>query len=292
MKTAVVAHGRKTLGGGLAELRARLADAGVPEPLWYEVSKSRKAPVAVRKAVAKGAERVLVWGGDGMVQQCVDTLAGTEVVIGILPAGTANLFATNLGIDRDLQAAVEVALGGQQRRLDLGRLNGEHFAVMAGAGFDGHLIGDADRSLKSRAGQLAYVWTGLRHVRDGRVAITVRVDGHDWFAGPASCVLFGNVSTITGGIHAFDDARPDDGRLDVGVATASGAFQWARTLGRMALGRSADSPFVDVTAGRKIVVRLDAKVPYELDGGARGQTRKLTARVVPAAITVCVPKAG
>jgi diacylglycerol kinase (ATP) len=289
MNVAVIAHCRKSLGGGLAELRTRLADAGITDPQWFEVKKSRKAPKKVRAALRKGADRILVWGGDGMVQRCLDTLAGTDITVGILPAGTANLFATNLGIEADLAAAVEIALGEHQRRLDLGRLNGEHFAVMAGAGFDGHLIGEADRALKSRTGKLAYVLTGLRHLDDGTVPITVRVDGHEWFNGPASCVLFGNVSTITGGIRAFDDARPDDGRLDVGVATAEGALQWARTLGRMTMGRSADSPFVDLTSGRKIVVRAKAALPYELDGGARGLTSKLKARVVPGAVSVCVP---
>jgi diacylglycerol kinase (ATP) len=295
MKVAVIAHCRKTLGGGLAQLRASLAEAGITHPLWYEVTKSRKAPKQVRKALRNGADRLLVWGGDGMVQRCLDTLAGSadgsarSVAVGILPAGTGNLFANNLGVPIELEAALSVALGDHCRRLDLGKVNGEHFAVMAGAGFDGHLMGEADRALKRRAGRLAYVWTGLRHVRDGTVPARITVDGQVWFDGPASCVLFGNVGTITGGIEAFDDARPDDGRLDVGVTTAHGAVQWARTLGRMAVGRSADSPFVTVTSGHKIVVRFDARVPYELDGGARDRVRKLKARAVPAAVTVCVP---
>ena len=93
---------------------------------------------------------------------------------------------------------------------------------MAGAGFDAQMINDADRGLKDRAGRLAYVLTGLRHVRDEPVPTKIRVDGRKWFDGPTTCVLFGNVGTITGGIRAFDDARPDDGLLDVGVVTATG----------------------------------------------------------------------
>ncbi|MBM0258137.1 diacylglycerol kinase family protein [Micromonospora sp. 4G55] len=286
---AVVAHRKKTLGGGLDELRATLVAAGVEDLLWYEVPKSRKAPKKARKALKKGAELVFVWGGDGMVQRCADALAGSDAAMAILPAGTANLFAANLGIPTDLAEAVRVGLHGHRRRLDLGRLNGEHFAVMAGAGFDGDLIREADRTLKGRLGRAAYLWTGLRHVRGELVRTRIRVDGSDWFDGEASCVLFGNVGTITGGVPAFDDARPDDGALEIGVSTASGAIDWARTLGRMAAGRSEDSPFVRITRGRRIKVRFAVPKTYELDGGARGETTRLKVRVVPGALTVCCP---
>jgi YegS/Rv2252/BmrU family lipid kinase len=288
-RIAVVAHRKKTLGGGLDELRRRLTDEGITDPLWYEVPKSRKAPKKARKAVRNGADLVLIWGGDGMVQRCVDTLAGWDGVAAIIPAGTANLLATNLGIPHDLEQAVRIALHGDHRRLDLGRVNGQHFAVMAGAGFDAEMISDADRKLKDSAGKLAYVWTGLRHVRDEVMPMKVRVDGEKWFDGEASCVLLGNVSTITGGIEAFDEARPDDGRLEVGVATAQGVLDWARTLGRMAVGRSEESPFVRITRAKKIDVRFDAATTYELDGGACGTSKRLKVRVVPGAITVCVP---
>ena len=87
-------------------------------------------------------------------------------------------------------------------------LNGEHFAVMAGIGFDGAMIKDADRKLKDRLGRLAYVWTGLRHVDGAPAKAKVKMDGVNWFDDEASCVLVGNVGTITGGIEAFDDASP------------------------------------------------------------------------------------
>ena len=292
MKVAVIAHQGKTFGGGLTELRSLLAAEGIDKPLWYQVPKSRKAPKKVRRARKDGAEFVFVWGGDGMVQRCVDVLAGSDLPLGILPAGTANLFASNLGIPQDLPEAVRIGLHGQRRRLDLGRLNGEHLAVMAGAGFDGAMIRDADGSLKSRAGKLAYVWTGMRKVGDPAVPMTVEVDGAEWFRGPATCVLLGNVGRITGGIPAFPGAEPDDGRLDVGVSTAEGALEWARTLGRMVTGQARRSPFVHTTRARRIDVKLASPMPYELDGGARATTTRLKVRAVPQAITVCVPQAA
>src|SRR4029079_17362658 len=104
--------------------------------------------------------------------------------------------------------------------------------------------------------KLAYVWTGLRHVDGETATARVLVDGVKWFDDAASCVLIGNVGTITGGIQAFDDAKPDDGWLDVGVATAQGAMQWARALGTMAIGRADPSPFLRHTRARRHGVEL------------------------------------
>jgi YegS/Rv2252/BmrU family lipid kinase len=290
MKVAVIAHSGKTLGDGLPGLRRALADEGVVEPLWYEVPKSRKAPPKALKAYKRGAELIFIWGGDGMVQRCADALAGTGAEVAIVPAGTANLFASNLGIPEDLAEAVRIGMHGARKRVDLGKINGEHFAVMAGAGFDGEMIRDADKGLKNRLGRLSYAWTGARHVRDRAVPMRVEVDGAEWFAGAASCVLLGNVGMITGGIQAFDDARPDSGRIEVGVATAEGAWEWARTLGKMAAGRSDSSPFVKITSARKVKIRTAEPLVYELDGGARKAVRKIKAKAVPGALTVCVPK--
>jgi diacylglycerol kinase (ATP) len=291
-RVAVLAHCKKKLhGAGLDALRASLDKAGVVDPLWYEVPKSRKAPKRARQALDAGAELVLIWGGDGMVQRSVDALAGKDVPVGLLPAGTANLLAGNLDIPTDLDKAVDIALHGDERRLDLGRLDGEHFAVMAGAGFDATVVGGPDRKEKDRLGRLAYVRSGLRGLRGDTVQARVKVDGEVWYRGPASCVLFGNVGRIEGGIPAFDDADPTDGRIDVGVTTASGPVQWARTLGRLALSRSDKSPFVRMTQGSKVSVKLDRKLPVELDGGDRAPARSFTVRVIPAAIRVRVPRA-
>ena len=286
---AVIAHRKKHLGGGLIELRDRLASQGMDTPLWFEVAKSRKAPKCARLALEQGADHVLIWGGDGMVQRCIDVLAGRGATIGILPAGTANLFATNLGIPRDFDGALDVALHGTLRALDVGVINGEHFAVMAGTGFDAEMIKEADRGLKDRFGRAAYVWTGAKAASGSAQRLRVRVDGHKWFDGKASCVLFGNVGQVGAGVHAFEDARPDDGYLDIGVVVAKTRWQWSRVIALMLAGRPTHSKFVKVTRGRNADVQLKRKARYELDGGARGATKRLRVRIEPRAITVCVP---
>jgi diacylglycerol kinase (ATP) len=289
-RVAVVAHRKKNLhGAGLNDLRDALDRAGVTDLIWYDVPKSRKAPKKVRKVLAEEPDLVLVWGGDGMVQRCTDAMAGSGVPVGLLPAGTANLLASNLGIPEKLDEAVRIALHGQRRTLDLGTLDGEHFAVMAGVGFDATVVGGPDRAAKDKLGRLAYFKSGVKGLRGPTVDATVTVDGTKWHSGPVSCVLLGNVGRITGGIPAFDDARPDDGLIEVGVTTAEGVLQWARTLGRMALGRSDKSPFIRITRGREVKVKLEEQLPYELDGGARGAVKKFKAGVDPGALTVCVP---
>ena len=288
-RVAVIAHRDKVLGDGLPALRQLLQDAGVEDVIWHEVLKSKKAPKQARRAVADGAELVLVWGGDGMVQRCIDALVDEAVTIGILPAGTANLFATNLGIPHDLDEALRIALGGRDRRLDVGVLNGEHFVVMAGAGFDARMIDDADSSAKEHLGRLAYIRGGMDAMRAKGRKVRVRVDGASWFKGTATCVLVGNVGTASGGLVIFNDAVPDDGLLDVGVVTAEGARDWLRVLSRAARKHADRSPFVSVTKGRSIDVRFDAPCLYEMDGGVRTKTKRLRFTVKPLAVNVRVP---
>jgi YegS/Rv2252/BmrU family lipid kinase len=289
-KVAVVAHAEKTFGGGLLELRRELARQGVDEPRWREIAKSKEAPAKVKRAIAAGAELIFVWGGDGTVQRCIDVVAGTDAALAIVPAGTANLFATNLDIPQDIEQAVAIGLRGARRKLDVGRINGERFGVMAGAGFDAAMIRDADGGLKDRFGRAAYVWTGSKNLRAKPFNAKIAVDGASWYSGAASCILVGNMGRLFAGIEVFEDARPDDGRLEIGVVNADGVTDWIRTLTRTALGHADRSPLVRATSAKKIEVQLDRRVLYELDGGDRQKVKSFKVKVEPKAVTVCVPR--
>jgi diacylglycerol kinase (ATP) len=286
---AVVAHSGKTFDGGLLELRRELERRGVSDPLWYEVPKSRKAPAQVRRALDEGAELLFVWGGDGTVQRCVDALDGATVPLAIVPAGTANLFASNLEIPQDIEKAVDIGLHGPRRKLDVGRMNGERFAVMAGAGFDAQMIREADAGLKDKIGRVAYVWTGMRELGRKPFEATIKVDGSSWYEGKASCVLLGNLGELFAGVEAFEDAQPDDGMLELGVVTADSVLDWARTIARTATGSTTTSPFVRATKARSVQVTFDRKILYEVDGGDRKPVKKLDVEIEPAAIEVCIP---
>jgi diacylglycerol kinase (ATP) len=291
-RVAVVAHAGKSMGGGLEELRQVLEQAGVADPLWSEVPKSRYAPERVEKALADGAETIFVWGGDGMVQRCVDVMADSGARLAILPAGTANLFASNLEIPDDVGDAVQVGLNGQEKKLDLGKMNGEHFAVMAGAGLDARMIRDADGGPKDRYGRLAYIWAASKNLRVDPFEARIEVNGDLWYEGDVSCLLVGNVGALFGGLEAFESASPEDGKLELGVTQAESLGQWARTVARTAIGSAAQSPFVQATKAEKIDVKFDRKVLYELDGGERSKVKHLKVKVKPGALTVMVPKEG
>lgn len=288
MKLAVVAHAAKALDGGLPELRRVLEAEGYDKPLWYEVSKAKRASEAVERALDEGAELVFAWGGDGTVRRCIDVLAGTAADLAVLPAGTANLFATNLGIPTDIKGAVAVGLRGARRRLDVGRFEKERFGVMAGAGFDAAMIRDAD-SLKQRIGRAAYLWGGSRNLRGEAFEAEIEVDGTCWYEGSASCILLGNLGEIFAGVEVFPDARPDDGVLELGIVTAEGLVQWTRTLARTAVGDPNRSPFVRTTKASSVKVELDRKVLYELDGGDRSKVKAFKVEVEERALNVCVP---
>lgn len=292
MRPAVVAHAEKKLGGGLPELRRVLvSEEGIEDPLWFEVPKSKRAPAAVEAAIEAGADLILAWGGDGLVRRCVNALGDSQIPLGILPAGTANLLANHLGIAIDLRVALRTALRGKRRRIDVGRFEGERFAVMAGAGLDAAMIKGSD-SLKDRIGRLAYVFGGAANVTEDSFNATIKVDGTLWYDGPASTILVGNIGELFGGIEVFEDARPDDGRLDVGLLTAESPLQIARAAARTVTGATHKSPFVRITQAGKVKVKLDRKVRYELDGGDRKKVRSFKVKVEPGAITVCVPATG
>jgi diacylglycerol kinase family enzyme len=298
-RVAVIAHAGKTLGGGLDELRRLLTAEEIEDLSWAEVPKSRKAPKQVRTALAAGADLLVIWGGDGMVQRCLDVVArtGSDAKIVIIPAGTANLLAHNLDIPTDLAEAVRIGFHGRDRRLDLGLLRangpgptGEHFAVMAGVGFDANMIQDADGTLKDRLGRLAYIWTGMKEIGLGAVRTKIKLDGATWFDGQATCVLVGNVAKVFGPVEVFEDATPDDGWLDIGVTTAQGPAQWSRALARISTGPSDKSPYVRTARAQRVSIKLGKPLRYELDGGARTKASRVKVRIVPAAVTIRVPR--
>jgi diacylglycerol kinase (ATP) len=289
-KLGVLVHGGKSLGKGPEELRTALADAGFPDPPWCEVAKSKKSPKRVRQLLDDGVERLLVWGGDGTVRRSIDTLVAenAKVELAILPAGTANLLAKALQVPIDLHGALDVALHGIARPIDIGVVNGEAFAVMAGTGFDALMIRDADGG-KARLGKLAYVRAGARNLGHSGAEVKITIEGDDWFEGRAACVLVGNIGRILGGIEVFPDARCDDGRLDVGVLTAQRRTDWLRVGARAVLGRIDSSPLVRITQATQATIRLDRTLPWQLDGGDQPRAKKFEVSVLPGRQSILVP---
>ncbi len=147
------------------EIRAALSDKGFPKPAWFETTAEEPGTSQCRQAIEGGAEMVLVSGGDGTVMACVSALAGTDIPLAVLPAGTGNLLARNFGIPQKLVAAVDVAANGASRRIDVGVLGDYRFVIMAGMGFDAQMLDDAPDKLKAKVGWPAYVVSAAKHLR-------------------------------------------------------------------------------------------------------------------------------
>ena len=190
-----------------------------------------------------------VWGGDGMAQRCIDTLARDGHDGGDRPAGTANLLASNLGIPKDIEGAV-TGLEGREREIDVGSMNGERFAVMAGAGFDADMIGGADGGLKDRSAGRRTSGPARGASRTPPFTAKITVDGgpgstagqlHPAPATSARCSPASGCSTMPSRTTAV---------LDIAVITAEGRAEWARTVGRTIAGPPDQSPFFRSTQGR------------------------------------------
>ncbi|HWH01745.1 MAG TPA: diacylglycerol kinase family protein [Pilimelia sp.] len=291
IRSAVVVNPAKV--ADLDDLRetvaAALSRAGWPEPLWFETTPTEPGHEQAREAVAAGAEVVFVCGGDGTVMSAVSALVGTDTAMAILPAGTGNLLAANLGLSTDLAAGLEVAVEGGLRRLDVAAVGEAYFVVMAGMGFDADMLASTSETAKSRLGWPAYVLGAVRHLRDRPMRVTIRIDGGPPLRRRARSVLVANVGRLQGGVPLLTDAEPDDGLLDVAVLTPRTLAQWA-ALAWAVLRRRPRVPAMEVLRGARVEVLSDRPQPRQLDGDLIEPGRGLLAEVVPRSLWLCVPE--
>jgi diacylglycerol kinase family enzyme len=207
----------------------------------------------------------------------------------VLPAGTGNLLATNLGIPDDPTAGVQLATEWGRRRLDVGDVDGRLFAVMAGMGFDAALLDDASTTLKARIGPLAYVLSALGHLRDRRMRVQIFLDDRPPVRRRARSVVIGNVGRLQGGVRLLADAEPDNGQMDVAVLSPRRLGDWLKLAwGILRLHR--DVAHMDVLRASRIRVVSDREQPRELDGDVIEPGHELSVRVLPGALWLCVPQ--
>ena len=288
-RAAVVIHPAKhdDIDGFRATVNQAMADRGWAEPLWRQTRPDDTGERLAREAVRSGVDLVLASGGDGTVTACVGAVAGSGVPLGVLPCGTGNLLARNLGLPLSLDEALAVALTGSDRRLDVGAANGRPFVVMAGIGFDAEMVDGANERLKSRVGWAAYVLSALRHLRERPVRMVLRADGGPRRRRWASGVIVGNVGSLQGNVRLLPDATPDDGVLDVAVLAAWGWAGWLRLAADVLL-RHRTGRVARLTC-RELVVDASTARPWEVDGEVAGSTRRLRVTVEPGSLLVRVP---
>jgi YegS/Rv2252/BmrU family lipid kinase len=292
---AVVANPTKIEPGTRRRIESVCAGLGWAEPLWLETTVEDPGTGQARLAVERGADVVLACGGDGTVRSVAQALAGTGVAMGLVPAGTGNLLARTLGTPDNVAAAVRIALTGDDRKIDVGRIRvdgsaDEHvFLVMAGTGFDAAIMESTPEALKVRVGPLAYVISGLRAMRGRRTRVTLTLDDGTPLRRRTRTVVVGNSGTLLGGLVLMPSATIDDGVLDVVNIAPKGLAGWVAVAGRVISKRRAGNSRVEHWQARSILIEAEAPQPSQLDGDPIGDATRLQIRVEPAALVMRVP---
>ncbi len=246
----------------------------------------------VRQALEAGFRRFLVAGGDGTIREAVSALAGSGAALALLPVGTGNQLAANLGVPKSLRGCISVALGGDVRDIDLGLIDGRPFAAVAGAGLDARVV-EPDSRLKRRVGYLAYVQAATAAVIAPRLAaFRVRVDGTE-ILGRGIGVMVMNMPGLTAPglrrpVTLVPGGRMDDGRLDGLIIAAATRRESFLALGAILRRRQKSSGFFEFFSGREIEVEADPPLPVQADGELLGET-PFHVKVWPGALRVLVP---
>ena len=308
---------------GVDELRTAVAAAeqehGYGPSLWIETTEDDPGRGQAQQAAKEGADLVLAAGGDGTVRSVTEGLDDPSTPVGLIPLGTGNLFARNLGIPvNDIPAAVELAFTGADRPIDVlrarvrrpdGSVDTEVSLVMSGIGFDAAMIANTNPDLKKKVGWLAYVDAGIRAIPSSKpFRITHRMDNGRSHRSRVATVMIANLGYLPGNIELIPDAEVDDGRLDVVRLQPRNFFGWLmiwrkvawenRVLRKSALGRQ----LIDLTGGDKRrevvyasghsvdVVIEGAPEEFEIDGEEFGEITAARFVVDPGALTVRVPR--
>jgi len=271
------------------QVSAALAEHGWDEPMWLETTLEDPGEGQARAAAEAGVDVVLACGGDGTVTAAATGLAGTVTPLAVIPLGTGNLLARNLGLPSDLGEALTVALTGSSRRLDVGRANGSLFLTMAGLGLDAKMLAGASEQVKKRFGWAAYVVAAVKHLWDRPMRVSLRTDSGSPLQRRASVIIVGNVGTLQGGLPLLPGAQPDDGRLDMVVLTARTLAGWLAVALHVLLRRPGATARVIRRTCTEVSVEVDRAHRWEIDGEVMGRTRELIVTVRPGALLVRVP---
>lgn len=302
------------------EAREAVAEAcerhGWHEPVWVETTAEETGTKQAREAVEAGADVVCCVGGDGTVRAVATALVGTDVPLGLLPAGTGNLLARNLNLPVDsLEEAMEAVVTGHDRRIDVGLVrtsdsgaadlaagdapadDEEIFLVMAGFGLDGEIMAGANENIKKAVGWPAYLLSAAKTITGRGFAVMVRTDADPTDpVNPddvrrmrrrhARTVVVGNCGTLQGGIELMPEAEVDDGILDVVVIAPRGAFGWASVIADISTHHRAGHKRLDRLRARELTIEAGRPVEAEIDGDPIGERSRLEIRVEHEALVV------
>lgn len=308
---------------GLDDIRRRTAERaarhGWTDPLYLETTETDPGTGQAAEAVAAGVGLVVACGGDGTVRSVARGLFGSGIPMGVVPLGTGNLLARNLGVPLDdVDRALHVAMSGRSRAIDIGEVryidgDGEEhddvFLVMLGAGMDADMIAGTDADLKARVGWLAYVGAFANTLISGhRIKVEYAVDDGPLVQTKARTLLVANCGMLQGGMVLLPAAVIDDGLLDVMALRAKGVIGWVQAGAvlaqhtvshRISAVRGADSRQeekdehrtrpVDFRQGVRVHSRiLEKPASFQIDGEDCGTVTEFSARIKQRGLTVRV----
>ena len=275
------------------ELKTR----GWERALFLETTPEDAGQAMIERAVSEQVDLVLGAGGDGTIRVICAGLAHTDIPFGLIPAGTGNLLARNVGIPLDESAALDVAFGGADKAIDLVALTvddrtSHHFAVMAGIGIDAVIMEGTNPDLKRAVGSAAYFVSAAQHANHPALQATIQVDDAEPLQRRAHVIVIGNVGFLQANIPLIPDAKPDDGLLDVLIASPRSAADWVRVTTRVLLRRGRGDAQLDRLTGRRVSISVGEQEPYQMDGDTAGECRTMVAEVRPGALLIRVPRAA
>ena len=290
MKALVVHNlsaGQRDRGDEIASAVSRLADAGWNVDIAPPAEGSETQRI-IRQAVRDGLDVVVAAGGDGTVNVAIQALAGQAATLGVIPTGTGNVWAKEMGIPLDVRKATEVLLRGWTAVTDLGWANGRYFLSIAGIGFDASVTRVLKPATKRRLGLVAYIIAGVAE------ALKLRGEEATIFAEGRSVrrrilmVAVSNTRLYGGVLKMAPDAFVDDGLLDVSVFRGRGFQATARHAIKTLLGIHRKDPEVEFFQTSRLRLESRLELPVQLDGDYFGTT-PVEIRVAPRALKVIIP---
>jgi len=272
----------------VALLESKFSSANVIGEV-HLTQRSGHAGELARAAVASGARTVIAWGGDGTINEVGTALAGTDVVLAIVPAGSGNGFASEVGVPILPEAAIDVALHGHHRPIDVGELAGRLFFNIAGIGFDAVVAEQFNLQTLGRRGMGPYVRIGLRETFRYRAArYRILLDGEELVSN-ALLIAFANGREYGNRIRLAPHARMDDGKLEAMVVEDRRPFSRLWAGRHLALGTADKAARIVARSIQSARVETDGEMLYHLDGEIGRASGSIDVRIRPKALMVRVP---
>jgi diacylglycerol kinase (ATP) len=272
------------------EVQQRLVDRGASSRLAFGARKGDGRKMT-SEAMVEGVPRVIACGGDGTVHEVAGTLAGSRVVMGIVPCGKGNDLARVLNIPKDVETAADVLLKGEVRRIDMGRVGDRYYCTVAMVGFDAEVARSINEDGMPFGGTAAYVYGVLKTLLTYRSPQMRLFGDFGTVEGRIFLSAAGNTSTYGGGMRIAPSAVPDDGALDVCIVHHMPRWRVLLLFPRVYWGTHAKLPVVEIQRTRSL--RIECPTPMWVfgDGEALCQT-PTTIEVAPNALHVICPGPG